>query len=492
MFYMQQPKNTHRLLRALAKQGLDVSYDDRTYTVRFSCREASPTTQITDAPAAEVILPPDFPIEGKAFQQLAQLTTLAHPGGGKVARTIATPDFHPGDAGVAIGSVIQTQGMVVPAAVGSDINCGMRLHVVDLSLDDFRARRDEFVNLMRGDYFLGTRDVKMTAATSRAMFDEGIPGWLDRMAKQPLGSVARSDFAQLWREIDRVQFLGSLQGNARWAPIELVPPTGLVRDGDLGTIGGGNHFVEIQQVVEIHNPGVAYRSGIKVGQLAIAIHSGSRTVGKYVGGMWRDRAKAAWLKGYPFPGSNLFSLSTTATPDLVAEYLEAEATAANYAFVNRLILAELLRLRLRQVYGDLAAPLVCDIPHNLTFPDDERGWIVRKGACAAELGQLLITPGSMGTPSYLLAGLGNDRYLSSAAHGAGRAISRFELTRAGAKYTESDLGLTGVDCITLRAERRIEEAPAAYKSIDRVVETQVAAGMVEVVAKMQPVLTFKA
>ncbi len=483
---MQQPKNTQRLLRALAKQGLDVSYDNQIYTVRLNL--------VSDAPAAEVLLPPDFPLEGKAFEQLARLTMLAHPGGGKVTRTFATPDFHPGDAGVAIGSVIQTQGMVVPAAVGSDINCGMRLHVVDLSLADFLAQRDRFVNLMKGDYFLGTRDVTMTTATSRAMFDDGIPGWLEQMSKAPLGSVAQSDFAQLWREIDRVQFLGSLQGNARWAPSELVPASGLVRDGSLGTIGGGNHFVEIQQVVEVQHPSLAYQSGVKVGQLAIAIHSGSRNVGKYIGGMWRDRAKAAWLKGYPFPGSNLFSLSTTANPDLVAEYLEAEATAANYAFVNRLILAELLRLRLRQVYGDLAAPLVCDIPHNLTFPDRRQSssWIVRKGACAAAAGQLLITPGSMGTPSYLLAGLGNDRYLRSAAHGAGRAISRFDLTRAGANYTESDLGLTGVDCITLREERRIEEAPAAYKSIDRVVETQVAAGMVEVVAKMQPVLTFKA
>jgi tRNA-splicing ligase RtcB (3'-phosphate/5'-hydroxy nucleic acid ligase) len=481
---MQQPKNTQRLLRALAKQGLDVSYDDRVYTVRLN--------NCADAPVAEVLLPPDFPIEGKAFKQLAALTTLAHPGGGNVTRTFATPDFHPGDTGVAIGSVIQTQGMVVPAAVGSDINCGMRLHVVDLSVEDFLAQRDKFVALMKGDYLLGTRDVTMTAATSRAIFSDGIPGWLEQMTKTPMGSVAKSDFAQLWREIDAVQFLGSMAGNARWAPSELIPATGLVRDGDLGTIGGGNHFVEIQEVMEIRNPRLAYQSNVKVGQLAIAIHSGSRTVGKYIGGMWRDRAKATWLKGYPFPQSSLFSLSTTTNPDLVAEYLEAEATAANYAFVNRLILAELLRLRLRQVYGDLAAPLVCDLPHNLTFPNGE-GWIVRKGACAAAAGQLLITPGSMGTPSYLLSGLGNDRYLNSAAHGAGRAISRFELTRAGATYTESDLGLTeGVDCITLRPERRIEEAPAAYKSIDRVIDTQVAAGMVEVVAKMRPILTFKA
>jgi tRNA-splicing ligase RtcB (3'-phosphate/5'-hydroxy nucleic acid ligase) len=481
---MQQPKNTQRLLRALAKQGLDVSYDDKVYTVRLNDR--------ADAPTAEVLLPPDFPIEGKAFQQLARLTTLAHPGGGNVTRTFATPDFHPGDTGVAIGSVIQTQGMVVPAAVGSDINCGMRLHVVDLSVEDFLAQRDKFVELMKGDYLLGTRDVTMTAATSRAMFNDGIPGWLEQMFQQPMGSVAKSDFAQLWAEIERVQFLGSMAGNARWAPSELVPAAGLVRDGDLGTIGGGNHFVEIQEVIEIRNPRLAYRSSVKVGQLAIAIHSGSRSVGKYIGGMWRDRAKAAWLKGDPFPQSSLFSLSITTNPDLVAEYLEAEATAANYAFVNRLILAELLRLRLRQVYGDLAAPLVCDLPHNLTFPSGD-GWIVRKGACAADTGQLLITPGSMGTPSYLLSGLGHDRYLNSAAHGAGRAISRFELTRAGANFSESDLGLTeGVDCITLRPERRIEEAPAAYKSIDRVIDTQVAAGMVEVVAKMRPILTFKA
>ncbi len=480
---MQQPKHTHRLLRALAKQGLDVSYNDNIYQIRLP--------DCPDAPAAEVLLPPDFPIESKAFHQLARLTTLTHPGGGKVTQTFATPDFHPGDTGVAIGSVIKTAGMVVPAAVGSDINCGMRLHVVDLQLEDFLAQRDKFVELMKGDYFLGTRDVTMTAATSRAMFDEGIPGWLTQLERHPLGSMVRSDFSQLWQEIDRVQSLGSMAGNSRWAPSELTPPTGLVRDGDLGTIGGGNHFVEIQAVVEIRNPRLAYLANIKVGQLAIAIHSGSRTVGKYIGGMWRDRAKAAWLKGYPFPQSNLFSLSTTTHPDLVAEYLEAEATAANYAFVNRLILAELLRLRLRQIYGDIAAPLVCDLPHNLTFPDGD-GWIVRKGACAADAGQLLITPGSMGTASYLLSGLGNDRYLNSAAHGAGRTISRFELTRAGANYTESELGLTGVDCITLRPERRIEEAPAAYKSIDRTIETQVAAGMVEVVAKMRPILTFKA
>jgi tRNA-splicing ligase RtcB len=98
----------------------------------------------------------------------------------------------------------------------------------------------------------------------------------------------------------------------------------------------------------------------------------------------------------------------------------------------------------------------------------------------------------MGAPSYLLVGLGNARTLSSASHGAGRAVSRFSLSRAGAKLDEAALGLQGVECIALREERRIEEAPAAYKPIQPVIDRQVEAGLVRVVARMRPLLTFKA
>jgi tRNA-splicing ligase RtcB (3'-phosphate/5'-hydroxy nucleic acid ligase) len=476
-------KNKNRLFRALFRQGFEVSYGDSSYTVRLS--------NAPDAPTAEILLPEDFPVEGKALQQLASLSELSHPEGGRVTRVFATPDFHPGDAGVAIGSVIQTEKMVIPAAVGSDINCGMRLHAVDLDLERFNRHRDRFVSLMKGDYFFGTRDVTATAETSRGMFDRGILGWLEGTTQQPLGSVKKSDLKQLWQECDRVHFLGSLDGSSRYAPPELVPDKGLVRDGDLGTIGGGNHFVEVQQIVEIVDRATAYQWRVKAGQLAFMVHSGSRSVGKYIGGMWRDRAKQSWQKGLSYPLSRLFPLSTATEPSLVEEYLQAEATAANYAFVNRLLLAELLRLRLRQVYGELEAPLIYDLPHNLTFPADN-SWIVRKGACPAGKGQPVIIPGSMGSPSYLLLGLGNSRSLASASHGAGRAISRFELSRQGFEGDDRSLGLQGVDCITLRAERRIEEAPIAYKPIQPVIESQVKAGMVAVVAKMQPILTFKA
>lgn len=473
-------KNINRLFRALARQGLDVTYDNHIYSVRLKNSH--------EAPAAEVLLPDSFPLEAKALLQLANLANASHPAGGRVNKCCATPDFHPGDSGVAIGSILETKGMLIPAAVGTDINCGMRLHVADLSLDRFLAKRESFVELMKGNYFLGTRDVTMTAKTANALFQYGIVGWLDSMLDAPMGDIIFSDLNQLAAEIDRVYLGGSLNGTTRWVPEKLVPADGLVRDGGLATIGGGNHFVEIQVVEKIEDRTAAYNWGVKEGQLAFMIHSGSRNVGKYIGGVWRDKAKSIWPQQQVYPQSGLFPL---ADPEIINDYLQAEATVANYGFVNRLWLAELLRLRLREIYGDVEAPLIYDLPHNITLPEGV-GWVTRKGACPAHAGQPVIIPGSMGTMSYLLIGKGNPNFLSSASHGAGRLRSRFDLNRNGADKSEESLGLIGVDCITLREERRIEEAPAAYKPIQPVIEAQVAAEMVSVVAHLKPVLTFKA
>ncbi|MEH1941286.1 MAG: RtcB family protein [Nostoc sp.] len=478
-----QPKNLKRLLRALERQGLDVTYSDRTYSVRL--------VNSPDAPVAEVLLPEGFPVEAKALKQLANLASVRHPSGGCVCRACATPDFHPGDAGVAIGSVVETVGQVIPGAVGSDINCGMRLHVADLTIEEFLAKRDQFVERMKGDYFFGTRDVTMTAQAMQALFQYGVPGWLDAMLDRATGSIVKSDLQQLAQESERIFLGGSMDGDWKLAPEELVPDAGLVRDGGLATIGGGNHFVEVQRVDKVENRPLAHAWGVREGQLAFMIHSGSRNVGKYIGGMWRDKAKAIWQKGLKYPDSQIFPLSTYSHPELVASYLQAEATAANYAFVNRLLLAELLRLRLREVYKDVEAPLVYDLPHNITLPEGQ-GWVTRKGACPAHAGQPVIIPGSMGAYSYLMVGRGNPAFCNSASHGAGRIHSRFDLNRRGASQSEAELGLTGVDCITLRQERRIEEAPFAYKPIQSVIDVQVEAEMVDVVARLSPVLTFKA
>jgi tRNA-splicing ligase RtcB len=363
----------------------------------------------------------------------------------------------------------------------------MRLHVADLGVERFLSRRDAFVERMKGHYFFGTRDVAMGSRATEALLRDGIPGWLLETMEHPLGCAAKADLAQLDRESTRIHLGGALEGDPAWAPSGLVKP-GVVRDAGLATIGGGNHFVEVQRVEAVMDRSQAWEWGVREGQLAFMIHSGSRDVGKHVGVAWLDRARAAWPAGAPFPERGILPL---ADPALVAEYLRAEATAANYAFLNRLLLAELLRLTLRELFGDVEAPLVYDVPHNLTLPY-EGGWLARKGACPAETGQPVIIPGSMGAPSYLMAGCGDAAALASASHGAGRARSRFSMARGGADRRDEALGLTGVDCITLREERRVEEAPAAYKPIGPVVACQVAAGIVREVARLAPLLTFKA
>ena len=481
-----QPKLT-RVFAALAREGLEVEGDGSAYTVRLASNP--------DGIRAEVLLPPGFPLEGAALRQLANLAAVAHPGGGRVTHACATPDFHPGDgrSGIAIGSVLGTEGLVVPAAVGTDINCGMRLHTVDIGIDRFQAGKQRFVDLMKGDLFFGRRDLPMAPRAMTAIFRDGVVGWLlDIMNGGARGRMRLADLRQLDGDSRRLYLGGYLRGDESWAPDGLVDVSrDEIRDDGLGTVGGGNHFVEIQVVQEIVDRALSYEWGVRAGNLAFMIHSGSRKVGIHVGSSWARKATEAWPVGVPHPDSGIFALSEAQRPDLVESYLAAEATAANYGFVNRLLLAELVRWRLREVFGDIEAPLVYDIPHNITLREGPL-YVARKGACPAHAGQPVIIPGSMGAPSYLLVGLGNPRTLSSASHGAGRAVSRFSLTRAGATVDEEALGLRDVECVALREERRIEEAPAAYKPIQPVIDRQVEAGLVRVVARMRPVLTFKA
>lgn len=475
-----------RVIEALAKEGLGVRCDHQGSTNIWHVH----LKETQNAPEASVLLPSDFPVEGKALKQLAGLAAARHPIHGHIRKTVASPDFHPGDAGVAIGSTAAQEGMVIPAAVGSDINCGMRLHATDLTLDQFRSKQAEFVEALKGDFFLGTRDIPLTGADFRALFREGLPGFLAVAEKHAQGLLSRADFPQLWKELEKVYLEGCLPGNPEWAPSDYqIGPGDTLRDGGLATIGGGNHFVEVQTVKSVTNASLAYSWGVKPGQVVFMIHSGSRNLGKHIGGLWKRKAKERWPAGYRFPEGDMFSLSANEHGhNHAVEYLEAEATAANYGWLNRMLLAELVRDRIRQ-FWDVDAPLIYDIPHNITLME-EGAWVVRKGACPAHEFMPVIIPGSMGASSFLLEGLGNMEWLCTASHGAGRSKTRFSMGR-GHKDEEA-LGLTGVTCITLREERRIEEAPSAYKPIQPVIDAQVKEGIVRVVAEMSPVLTFKA
>lgn len=260
----------------------------------------------------------------------------------------------------------------------------------------------------------------------------------------------------------------------------------MIRDSFMGTIGGGNHFVEIQEVVEILDRGWAFRWGVRRNQLAVMVHSGSRSVGVAVGNAWMSHARETWPEGEPYPENGIFALHGEAAQ----RYVVAMNTAANYAAVNRLLLAEIVRDRIREVFSrELEAPLVFDVPHNVVTR--ESGLFVhRKGATPAFEGQPVLVPGSMGQSSFLMVGHGNARFLRSASHGAGRKLSRGRMHHM-AKRGE-DLGLAGVECITLKEERVIQEAPTAYKDIGPVIDVQAKMGIASPVVRFRPIMTFKA
>ena len=439
-----------------------------------------------DAPTAEVLLPEAHRLDGKALKQLAAFASVRHPEGGEVRRAVATPDFHPGST-VPVGCVIATSPqIVVPQAIGTDIYCGMRLHVADLTQGELEARRSDWLPALKGDLLLGTRDLPMRVPQVRAMLRGGPLEWVVATRRDPLGLMGRADLTQIEAELERSFDLGSADGDPDAAPHDMLPPDrDLVRDSLIGTIGGGNHFVELQVVDEILDGAAAYEWGIRRGQIAIMAHSGSRRVGVVVGGEWMQRAREAWPEGVPAPKSGIFALHG----DAARSYVRAMNAASNYAAVNRLLLVEMVRDRLRQVFGrELEAPLLFDAPHNIVRFEDGV-YVHRKGATPAFEGDPVLIPGSMGQPSYVMRGLGNRRFLRSASHGAGRRLSRGRMFHLARRH--EDLGLAEVECITLKEERVVEEAPLAYNDIGPVVQVQAEAGIASPAIRLRPLLTFK-
>lgn len=463
-----------RLARALLREGIEITQEGPIYKVRRASH---------DGPAAEVLLPVGFPLETKAVKQLVTFASVSHPDGAHVCGACATPDFHPGNV-VPIGCVVTTSDdMVIPQAIGTDINCGMRLDWIDVTVDQFLSRKKELVDLLRGDLLLGTRDLPMTPATLRAIYKHGAYGWQEELYKNPMGLMARTK-DHLALEAKYIWHRGSFDADTKWVEDRIDDSRDVIRDSDLGTLGGGNHFVEIQVVEEILDYGrmLDWGYNLRVGQLAFMIHTGSRSVGKGIGTRWSEIAKERWPKGHKWP--EVFAL----TGEDAFEYMQAMGCAANFAAVNRVVLAAMVRDRFRQVHGEVGASCFYDVSHNIVTREYD-GFIHRKGATPAAQGQPVLIPGSMGHSSYIAEGLGNEKFLNSASHGAGRSRTRFEMGRKG--RPDFDLGLEGVECVTLREERLLEEAPAAYKDIGPVMDIQAQEGLARPVVRLRPLLTFK-
>jgi RNA-splicing ligase RtcB len=478
----------------------------------------------------------DVPFEREAFEQLFDFLDVARAvdevraleqkggpaffGGAPAGldRVVLTPDFHKGSL-VPVGTVARARHFCVPRAIGNDVCCGMRLLVTDLPAEALEPHWPAIQKRLRAIFFAGERDIPMSPRQREAVLRDGLPGLVET-AEDNAGRGA-------WRHFDRAAArddLARAHGEGRFATRRLfgfekfIRSSGEVdgRDPQIGCVGGGNHFVELQRVDALFDGHAARAWGLSKGALAIMVHSGSVGLGHAVGGHFMARAREIFPTRVKAPKGGFCPLPTAGP--LAEEglfYLDGMGNAANFAFANRLFLGLMAVRAIEEASGHAVdARLVYDAPHNLVFPsDDGEHFLHRKGATPAAgpaargwLGKPVIIPGSMGAASYLLAGEGSEGALESACHGAGRALSRGRATHVPRAVFDEALAKLRVvgpidprsPALSLRADilekyeqRVMEEAPYAYKAVEPVVDSVEGAHIARKVARLFPLCTVK-
>lgn len=437
-------------------------------------------------------------------EQVANVATL--PGIQKAS--LAMPDIHWG-YGFAIGGVAATDpeegGVISPGGVGYDINCGVRLLRTNLEWDDVKPRIRELIDALFRDVPTGV------GQSGHYKFDKPK---LAKLMEQGSRYVVDLGYGTE-RDLEFTEAGGRLDG----ADPGRVSDRAYTRGFDqCGTLGSGNHFLEVQVVDRVLDEASAEVMGLRVGQVTVLIHSGSRGLGYQV----CDDNLAAFAGapkryGFELPDKQL-ACAPVRSPEGQA-YLGAMRAAANYAWCNRQLLAH----QAREVFGKvLGGPwdrfgleMVYDVAHNIAkFEDHDVGGgccktvcVHRKGATRAfppghpeipdayqATGQPVIIPGSMGTASWVLAGLPGSMTQSfgTTCHGAGRAMSRTAAVRlAGNRRIDKELDAIGIIARARGHKGLAEEQPAAYKDVDQVVEVVDKAGISKKVARLRPVGVIK-
>lgn len=463
---------------------------------------------------------------GELWQMLELVETLerwhgAAPedfvGTPQIERIALTPDFHKAQ-GVPVGTVLQTSGFFVPQAIGNDINCGMRLHVTSLKADQLEGQLDKLETALRHRFFEGGRDISMTGLQRQALLQDGLEGLVN--------AVPASQQQGLWRgwheqagSLERTMNRGSLVARSVAGFEDFIGDlNALSRDAQIGSSGGGNHFVEIQRVSKILEPVTAHAWGLKLGAVVVMVHSGSLSIGQRSGSLVKRLVRDAYPVALKHPDNGLYPLPFGAADQATLEVLtDALHAAANFAFANRLFLALMARDALEAVTSETDFELLYDAPHNFCWSDGatalhrkgatpSRGYSEMQDTPFAYHGEPVLVPGSMGAASYVLAGSGRADALWSASHGAGRLRSRGSAMRVPegdfeafmkrfTVVTPLDLRDPQVksrpDIVADKLRELKQEAPFAYKDIALVIETLTGAGMARGVAMLEPLLTVK-
>jgi len=438
-------------------------------------------------------------MDAQVCVQLANVAALP----GIVRAAYAMPDAHWG-YGFPIGGVAafdpEQGGVISAGGVGFDISCGVRTLLTGLAAADAEAQREKLAEALFHHIPAGvgsTGPLRLNAREMDAMLTGGARWAVER------GYGQAEDLA-------RIENRGRADGAEPGAVSEQARRR---QTEEMGTLGSGNHYLEVQRVAEIYNIGIADALGVRRDDVVVSIHCGSRGLGHQIATEFaRTMVAQAAKYGVQLADRELASVPAESPPGQA--YYGAMRAAANCALANRQILAHFVREVFAQVFGAVHLPLLYDVSHNLCSVEEHmvdgrprRLYVHRKGATRAfgpghaelpadlqAIGQPVLIGGSMGTASYILVGTAESEQLafSSACHGAGRSLSRSQALKQ----------FRGQDVVERLARRNIlirsrsyrgiaEEAPDAYKDVSAVVRATVEAGLARSVARLEPMICVK-
>ncbi len=438
----------------------------------------------------------------KSVEQLVNTATLP----GVVGHALAMPDIHQG-YGFPIGGVAATalpDGVVSPGGVGYDINCGVRLLATNLEEEELRPHIDALADALYKNCPSGVGkggSIKITAKE------------FDRLLAEGARWALKAGFARA-EDVERTESQGYFERADPGAVSQRARERG--RD-QVGTLGAGNHFIEVDLIEEVYDPAAADAMGLVRGRVAVQIHCGSRGLGHQVATDYvRDFQKAVRKYGIALPDRELVCAPVSSAEG--QQYLGAMYCAANYAFANRQVLAHHIRRSFEQALAgkvrDWDVRQVYDIAHNMAKIETHdvggkrvKVCVHRKGATRAfgpgfeelppayrAIGQPVLVPGSMGTASYVLVGTEASMAQSfgSTCHGAGRTMSRQKAKKTvrGERLRE-ELQQDGIAVRAGSLAGLAEEAPVAYKDVDDVVQVVHEAGIARRVARLRPLAVIK-
>ncbi|MBI1952891.1 MAG: RtcB family protein [Candidatus Omnitrophica bacterium] len=442
-------------------------------------------------------------LSDKSLEQVANVATLP----GIVKASMAMPDIHWG-YGAPVGGVAATDpeagGVISPGLIGYDINCGVRLLRTNLTEAEVRPVLRNLVNQLFRDIPCGVGaggDIKFSKDQERRILTDGAQ-WI---VKQGYGTAS---------DVEHTEARGRLEGAD---PDKLSDRAYERGKGQVGTLGSGNHFLEVQVVDQIFDEKAAQVFGLREGSVTVMIHSGSRGLGYQVCDDYLEAAGRACAKY----GISLVDRQLVCAPVNSPEgrdYLAAMRAAANYAWANRQLLMHRAREVFERIFSQgwtkLGMSLIYDVAHNIAKMEsyemdgkEKTLCVHRKGATRAfppghpelpedyrPLGQPVIIPGDMGRNSYLLLGSAGaiTGSFGSACHGAGRVMSRTAAVRsAKGRSIRQELEAKGIIAMARGRAGLDEEQPSAYKDVNDVVRVVHEAGLSKRVARMRPIGVIK-